>query len=140
MSKRGRGQTRTTARSSAAALLAGLTLLLAPAGSAAEAPGVTANGAAGGVVVATLSNLRTLSRWAYPQAAAAVRQQPSARARVIDRLHLLTIDGQAEVYLALRSYTVSSIAHPSHGCIRLRNADIARLWNVIKVGTPIEIV
>jgi lipoprotein-anchoring transpeptidase ErfK/SrfK len=29
---------------------------------------------------------------------------------------------------------------PSHGCIRLRNSDIARLWPLIEVGTPIEIV
>jgi lipoprotein-anchoring transpeptidase ErfK/SrfK len=29
---------------------------------------------------------------------------------------------------------------PSHGCIRLRNADITRLWQIIQVGTPIEIV
>jgi hypothetical protein len=29
---------------------------------------------------------------------------------------------------------------PSHGCIRLRNADIVRLWPLIGVGTPIEIV
>src|SRR5208282_5213398 len=29
---------------------------------------------------------------------------------------------------------------PSHGCIRLRNADVARLWALIQVGTPIEIV
>ena len=29
---------------------------------------------------------------------------------------------------------------PSHGCIRMRNADIARLWRLIGVGTPIEIV
>ncbi len=30
--------------------------------------------------------------------------------------------------------------HPSHGCLRLRNADITRLWHLIKVGTPIDIV
>ncbi len=29
---------------------------------------------------------------------------------------------------------------PSHGCIRLRNADAARLWHMVQVGTPIEIV
>jgi hypothetical protein len=29
---------------------------------------------------------------------------------------------------------------PSHGCIRLRNNDIRRLWPLIGVGTPIEIV
>jgi lipoprotein-anchoring transpeptidase ErfK/SrfK len=29
---------------------------------------------------------------------------------------------------------------PSHGCVRLRNSDISRLWPLISVGTPIEIV
>jgi hypothetical protein len=29
---------------------------------------------------------------------------------------------------------------PSHGCIRLRNADIERLWPLVGLGTPIEIV
>jgi L,D-transpeptidase catalytic domain len=29
---------------------------------------------------------------------------------------------------------------PSHGCVRLRNGDITRLWHVIALGTPIEIV
>lgn len=28
---------------------------------------------------------------------------------------------------------------PSHGCIRVRNPDVQRLWNRIKIGTPIEI-
>jgi L,D-transpeptidase catalytic domain len=28
---------------------------------------------------------------------------------------------------------------PSHGCVRMRNADITRLWALIEVGTPIEI-
>jgi hypothetical protein len=28
---------------------------------------------------------------------------------------------------------------PSHGCVRMRNADITRLWSLISVGTPIEI-
>jgi hypothetical protein len=28
---------------------------------------------------------------------------------------------------------------PSHGCVRMRNADIARLWSLIEVGTPIDI-
>jgi hypothetical protein len=28
---------------------------------------------------------------------------------------------------------------PSHGCIRMRNADIARLWALIPLGTPIWI-
>ena len=29
---------------------------------------------------------------------------------------------------------------PSHGCIRMRNGDITRLWRMVEVGTPIEIV
>jgi L,D-transpeptidase catalytic domain len=29
---------------------------------------------------------------------------------------------------------------PSHGCIRMRDADVARLWAMIGLGTPIEIV
>jgi hypothetical protein len=28
---------------------------------------------------------------------------------------------------------------PSHGCVRLRNADISRLWAMIGLGTPIDI-
>jgi len=28
---------------------------------------------------------------------------------------------------------------PSHGCIRMRNADVARLWSIIQLGTPIDI-
>ena len=28
---------------------------------------------------------------------------------------------------------------PSHGCVRMRNADITRLWFTIALGTPIEI-
>jgi hypothetical protein len=208
---------------------------------------------------AILSNLRTLSRWAYPQAAAAAHASPSAHSRVVGRLHFLTEDGQAEVYMALRSYSARKqswiqvtlpgrpngitgwvpanalgephIVHdylrvnreafratlfrngrpiwsapvgvgrpslptppghfyvreklraigspiygpyalgtsayspeltewpgggvvgihgtnepqlipgrPSHGCMRLRNADITRLWRLIQIGTPIEII
>jgi L,D-transpeptidase-like protein len=29
---------------------------------------------------------------------------------------------------------------PSHGCIRLRNADITRLWHLTPVGLPIDVV
>lgn len=29
---------------------------------------------------------------------------------------------------------------PSHGCVRMRNADVTRLWHLIALGTPIEIV
>jgi len=225
----------------------------------AEGSGLPIPNSSAGAVVAALSNLKTASSWAYPQAAAAVRERPSARSPAVAQLHFLTADGQAEVYLALRSYALGAdtwiqvsipgrpngltgwvpasalgelhVAHeylrvnretlraalyregraiwsapvgvgrptlptpaghfylteklvalggrfygpyalgtsayaptlgdwpgggivgihgtdqpqlipgrPSHGCIRLRNADIARLWPLIDVGTPIEIV
>jgi L,D-transpeptidase catalytic domain len=103
-----------------AALSAAALLLSAPAGaSASETP--TSSGASGTAaspstgagssptaVLATLSNLKTLSRWAYPQAAAAAREFPSPHAPVVGHLHFLTLDGQAEVYLALRSYTIGA--------------------------------
>ena len=210
-------------------------------------------------VFTRLSNLRTLSRWAFPQAAAPARQHPSERARVVGHLEFLTGDGQAAVYLELRSarigrrnwilvplpgrpngasgwvpagalgeahvtneflrvdratlraslyrggsriwsaavgvgrpslptpaghfyvteklttaaaplygpYAIGTSAYaptlsewpgggvvgihgtnepwlipgyPSHGCVRLRNGDITRLWRLIQIGTPIEIV
>ncbi len=250
---------RRTACNSLAATLASVALGLTPAMAAGEGSPATAGAESAGAVTATLSNLRTLSRWAYPQAAAAVHQGPSAGSRVLDHLRWLTVDGRAELYLALRSYTVGqitwilvpvpgrpngvtgwvpasalgelSVTHeylrvnrqtlratlyregraiwkapvgvgragvatpagdfyvteklstfgdpfygpyaigtsayaptlgdwpgggivgihgtdepqlipgrPSHGCIRLRNGDITRLWPLIQVGTPIEIV
>jgi hypothetical protein len=244
-----------------ATVLVSLWLLFAPAISAAagSSTSTSAMGGSPGAVVATLSNLTTLSRWAYPQATAAAHRAPSAHSPVVGHLHFLTVDGQAEVYLALRSYTVGAttwilvpipgrpngvtgwvpasalgemhVTHeylrvnreafratlyrdgrpiwsapvgvgrpslptpaghfyvteklvaiggpvygpyalgtsayaptlsewpgggvvgihgtdepqlipgrPSHGCIRMRNADITRLWQMIQVGTPIEIV
>jgi L,D-transpeptidase catalytic domain len=253
------GGVRTAARCSLSAALAALCLLLAPAATRAASSEQSADAAPAHAVVATLSNLTTLSRWAYPQTTAAAHEFPSARSRVIGHLHFLTVDGQAEVYLALRSYTVGRITwievplpgrpngvtgwvtagalggmhvtheylrvdrettritlfrdgqpiwsapvgvgrpslptpaghfyvteklttldapvygpyalgtsayaptlsewpgggivgihgtdepslipgRPSHGCIRLRNADITQLWHMIEVGTPIDIV
>jgi hypothetical protein len=84
-------------------------LLFAPSISGAEGSGVTPRDGPAGAVVATLSNLKTLSRWAYALEAAAVHRGPSAGSGVIDHLHLLTVDGQAEVYLALRSYTLANV-------------------------------
>jgi hypothetical protein len=89
-----------------AVAVAGASLLCAPAVSAADGSAGPGQGRSAGAVVATLSNLRTLSQWAYPQAVAAVHQLPSARSRVLAQLHFLTSDGQAEVYLALRSYVL----------------------------------
>jgi hypothetical protein len=239
-----------------ASALAGTALLCAPA--AAAGPAIRIDGAPPSSV-ATPSNLKTLSRWAYPQAAAEAHVRPFAGSRAIARLHFLTSDGQAEVYMALSSVSVGSETwilvslpgrpngvtgwvpagalgelhasderlrvdretlratlyragrvvwsapvgvgrprlptppghffiteklaafggafygpyalgtsayaptltdwpgggvvgihgtdepqlipgRPSHGCIRLRNADIERLWPLIAVGTPIEIV
>jgi L,D-transpeptidase catalytic domain len=236
--------------------------LLASGAMSSTAPSAAAGAeiAAGGdVVTATLSNLKTRSLWAYPQEAALARQRPDARSRVVAQLRFLTQDGQAEVYMALRSRTVEGVTwilvslpgrpngttgwveasalgemhisreylrvnretfratlyrdgrriwtapvgvgraslptpaghfyvtekltavggpfygpyalgtsayaptlsdwpgggivgihgtdepqlipgRPSHGCIRLRNSDITRLWRLIGVGTPIEIV
>lgn len=114
-------------RRAAGALLAALALLAAalPAASAASSPGASAGTApASGstpaaptsaakpapptAVVAMLSNLKTLTRYAYPEAAASAHQFPNARSRVVGSLHFLTPDGQAEVYLALRSYRMGS--------------------------------
>jgi hypothetical protein len=235
-------------------LLASALLALIPGVALARRAGVKP-----GAVTSTLSNLHTLSRWAYPQASTDAHRAPSPRSPVVGRLHFLTSDGRAEVYLALRSYgsgpqqwiqvqlpgrpngrsgwvpaaalgelhvthsylrvnretlratlyrdghriwgapigvgraalptppghfyvteklgeiggpfygphalATSAFApglsdwpgggvvgihgtdapqlipgRPSHGCVRLRNADITRLWPLIEVGTPIEIV
>jgi hypothetical protein len=62
-----------------------------------------------GVATVTLSNLHTLSRWAYPLAAATVRAEPSAHARALGRLGFLTPEGQAEPYLALRASTIEAV-------------------------------
>lgn len=230
---------------------------------AALVPAASANAATGalpqGAVLTRLSNLRTLSRWAYPNGEALVRSSPSPRAHVIGKLRLLTGDEQAELYMALaeerftsgqawvrielparpngqtgwvprealgelhevqqylrvdestlratlysdghaifsapvgvgkpstvtpagRFYVMEKLitlddpeygpyalgtsayaptlsewpgggvvgihgtdepqlvpGRPSHGCVRMRNADITRLWHLIAVGTPIEI-
>ena len=53
----------------------------------------------------TLSNLRTLTRWAYPQATSAAHATHSPRSRVIGHLVFLSPDDQAEIYVALRSWS-----------------------------------
>jgi hypothetical protein len=240
-----------------AAVSMGVPLLLATAAGAAAGSAVARRPT--GASAMTLSDLRGLSRWAYPQAAAAAHDRPSSHSRVVGHLGFLTSDGQAQVYLALRSYTAGRLTwilvslpgrpngitgwvpasalgelhvtheylrinrellratlyrsgqpiwdapvgvgrptlptpaghfyvteklttiggpfygpyalgtsayaptlsewpgggvvgihgtdepqlipgRPSHGCVRLRNADIIALWGLIQVGTPIEIV
>jgi lipoprotein-anchoring transpeptidase ErfK/SrfK len=54
-----------------------------------------------------LSNGRTISRWAYARTASVVRRSASRRAPEVGRLHFLTEDGQAEVYMALRQTRVA---------------------------------
>lgn len=84
------------------AIAAAIVALVAHAGfAAASQPAPLQRG-----VVATLSNLTTLSRWAYPEEAAAAHLFPSRNSRVIGHLRFLTVDGQVQPYLALRSYTV----------------------------------
>ncbi len=61
-----------------------------------------------GAVLAPLSNLHTLTRWAYPNSEAQVHASPSVRSRTIGRLHLLTGDEQAELYVALASLRLRS--------------------------------
>jgi L,D-transpeptidase catalytic domain len=58
--------------------------------------------------VATMSNLKTLSRWAYPEETAAAHQQPNGRSRVVGHLQFVGSDGEAVLYLLLRSYTVGA--------------------------------
>ena len=249
-----------TARSLALGLGIGALAFGPGAGAAGAASPSTAAQAPPAEVV--LSNGRTLSRWAYPQSGAIARKTPSRAAHAVGRLHFLTEDGQAEVYMALKKarvpltgvtwiqvalpkrpnhvtgwvaasalgalhsvrgrlvvrrsklratlyngaghaiwsapvgigrpslptpaghfyvreklraigspiygpYALGTSAYapklsdwpgggvvgihgtdepqlvpgrPSHGCIRLRNADIIRLWHLISVGTPIDVI
>jgi hypothetical protein len=80
-----------------AALLIVASALLAPRALAA-APALPA-----GAAVARLSDLRTVSHWAYPTTEAVVRTAPAVHARGVGRLRFLTPDGQAELYVALLS-------------------------------------
>jgi hypothetical protein len=242
---------RRSARGVAGATALGLALMLG---------GPAPDALAGGGAVTRLSNLRGLSRWAYPLEEAVIRSSPRSQSRAVGRLRFLTVDEQAELYLTLASARLSSGAEwiqvevprrpngitgwvprsalgtlhtndsyllvnqetlratlyrdgraifsapvgvgkpstvtpkghfyvleklravnaplygpyalgtsayaptltewpgggvvgihgtdepqlipgrPSHGCVRMRNADIARLWRLISVGTPIDIV
>jgi lipoprotein-anchoring transpeptidase ErfK/SrfK len=54
---------------------------------------------------ATLSDEKSITRWAHPRSPADIRAEPSGSARTVARTHRKTEDGFREVYLALRSYT-----------------------------------
>jgi len=58
--------------------------------------------------VVRLSDLRTVSHWAYPTGEAPIHASPSAHAPVVGRLRFLTVDGQAELYVALDSERLAS--------------------------------
>jgi hypothetical protein len=75
------------------ALLPALVALALPVGASASR----------GPVLVRLSNLRTVTRWAYPSSEALVRALPSRRAAVKGQLRYLTGDGQAQLYVALLS-------------------------------------
>ena len=78
-------------------------LAVCPALAPAAAPPDAAEAGPAAAVYTRLSNLRTASRWAYPNAEAAVHSGPSPQAPVTAHLRLLTIDEQAELYIALTS-------------------------------------
>jgi hypothetical protein len=91
----------------ALACVAGLACLLCgPATAMAFAEGAPVP--APGAVLARVSNLRTLSEWAYPTSEAVVRAEPSLDARALGPLRFLTTDKQAQVYVVLASYTLAS--------------------------------
>jgi hypothetical protein len=78
------------------------------AGAFAASTATAAAEPAPGTVVTRLSNLHTLTRWAYPSSEAPVHASPSARSRTIGHLRLLTDDEQAELYVALASMRLPS--------------------------------
>jgi len=84
-------------------LLSATVLVAALAG-----PALAAAQAAGSTVLTRLSDLRTVSRWAYPTSEAVVHASPSSTARAVGRLRLLTGDGQAELYMTLLSARLAS--------------------------------
>jgi L,D-transpeptidase catalytic domain len=91
-------------RRGAPSALAALALSLALA-TLAPAPGALAGGSA---VITRLSNLHSLSRWAYPLGEAVIRSSPGPRSRAVGRLRFLTTDDQAELYLVLASARLAS--------------------------------
>jgi hypothetical protein len=55
-----------------------------------------------------LSDLHGKSRWAFPQGEAVIRRSPSPHAAAQGRLRYLTVDAQAELYIALASAKLAS--------------------------------
>jgi len=82
--------------------------LLVAMGLVAIAASGPAAAAQAGAVVARLSNLHTVSQWAYPDSEALVHASPSGQSRAVGRLRFLTSDGQAELYMTLLSARLPS--------------------------------
>ncbi len=79
-------------------------LAVSLAGGDARAARSAPPGALSPAALTKLSNERTLSRWANPEAEVTVRRSPAPGARRVGRLRFDTEDGVSEVYLALREY------------------------------------
>jgi hypothetical protein len=74
-------------------------LALAPSAAArADGPSASPPG------MKSLSDERTLTRWAYPGNHGKVRFRPTSQARTVARLHWNTEDGLPEIYLVLASW------------------------------------
>jgi len=71
-------------------------------------PALAATQAGDGTILTRLSDLHTVSRWAYSRSEAVVRASPSSRAHPVGRLRFLTGDGQAELYMTLLSARLAS--------------------------------
>jgi len=85
-------------------VLLAVTLLLALPLRPAQAQGTPIEALGASAPVFTrLSDLHTVSRWAYPEIAAIVRSKPSTSGRALGRLKFFTGDGQAELYATLAS-------------------------------------
>jgi hypothetical protein len=63
-----------------------------------------------------LSNESTFTRWAHPLEPASIRSAPSATARAVGSLHMLTEQGLPEVYLLLSQTS----GEPGQSWVRLR--------------------
>jgi lipoprotein-anchoring transpeptidase ErfK/SrfK len=97
----------------ALAALAGAALAAAPAFAAGTTPAATTPPATTTpaptpkpkAFYTQLSNRTTTTRWAYTNLDMKARKSPSAKAKVVGKLHFNTEDGPPEIYLALRMYT-----------------------------------
>lgn len=65
-------------------------------------------GLAVGAQAERLSDGRTYTRWAHPEITAPIRADPLSGAAVLGHLHMLTEDGEPEVYLLLAERTIAT--------------------------------